>query len=528
MTQESTYLTKDKRKKILFIGDDIRFHSGIATISRELLTGTADHFNYLALGGSINHPDKGKKFDLSAATNQLLGIDDANIFLLPVDGYGSPELLRDIIKYEPPDAIVFITDPRYYQWLFAMEHEIRQKVPMVYISIWDEFPAPLYNKPAYHSVDMLLCISKQTVLISNQVLGEDKDDVRVKYFPHGINSKNFRPLEDNDIGLLEIKKQLFGTKEYDFVLFFNSRNIRRKSIPDMLLAFKAFLRKLPKEKADKCAFVLHTQPVDDNGTDLYAVIEMLFGDRKDQIIFSNVLGTVEYMNILYNIADATVLVSSNEGFGLSGAESIMAGTPVIGNVTGGIQDYARFEDTDGNWFTPNDDVWSMHNGNSENHKWQSGCWFFPVFPSNLSIQGSVPTPYIFDSRADFKDVALKMEQVYGLKLNATGIGRDVLPEWGLDGREWLMSEESKMSSDSMCSSFINYMDELLENWEPRHEYEIITIDSPKKLKTLEFPDYLFEYDDQFVYDELIWWKSQSEDQLAYLKHIEQYPNDITN
>ena len=75
--------------------------------------------------------------------------------------------------------------------------------------------------------------------------------------------------------LQTFKKQFFEGKEYDFVLFFNSRNIRRKQIPDTLLAYKLFIEQLPKEKADKCALLLHTEVVTDAGTDLNAVIETL-------------------------------------------------------------------------------------------------------------------------------------------------------------------------------------------------------------------------------------------------------------
>ena len=53
---------------------------------------------------------------------------------------------------------------------------------------------------------------------------------------------------------------------------------------DTILAFKEFADKLPKEKREKVAFVLHTQPVDNNGTDLPAVVQELCPDLN--IIFS--------------------------------------------------------------------------------------------------------------------------------------------------------------------------------------------------------------------------------------------------
>ena len=43
-----------------------------------------------------------------------------------------------------------------------------------------------------------------------------------------------------------------------------------------MLAWKYFLDTLPKEKANKCTFVLHTEIVSEHGTDLEAVRKVLF------------------------------------------------------------------------------------------------------------------------------------------------------------------------------------------------------------------------------------------------------------
>ena len=63
------YLPKEQRKKILFICDDIRMHSGIATMAREIVLGTAHHYNWIIIGAAINHPEHGQRLDLSQATN---------------------------------------------------------------------------------------------------------------------------------------------------------------------------------------------------------------------------------------------------------------------------------------------------------------------------------------------------------------------------------------------------------------------------------------------------------------------------
>ncbi len=58
--------------------------------------------------------------------------------------------------------IWFRTDPRFYEWLWQMECEIRQVVPMVYYHVWDNFPTPEFNQPYYSSTDSIVTISKVT------------------------------------------------------------------------------------------------------------------------------------------------------------------------------------------------------------------------------------------------------------------------------------------------------------------------------------------------------------------------------
>ena len=86
MKEKFCYLPQNQRKKIMLICDDIRVHSGVATVARELVINTAHHFNWVNVGGAIQHPEKGKRFDISADTNTNAGIEDASIFLYPVDG----------------------------------------------------------------------------------------------------------------------------------------------------------------------------------------------------------------------------------------------------------------------------------------------------------------------------------------------------------------------------------------------------------------------------------------------------------
>ena len=468
MNQSFGYLPQNERKKILLICDDIRVHSGVATVARELVVNTAQHFNWVNVGGAINHPEQGKRLDLSADTNANTGLTDSSVILYPSNGYGDARIIRQLISVEKPDAIFLITDPRYFIWLFQIENEIRKKMPIIYLNIWDDYPAPMYNRPYYESCDALLAISKQTKNINELVLGDKAKGKIIEYVPHGLDPNVFKPLNQNDEQLKVFKKDLFKGKDIDFALFFNSRNIRRKQIPDAMFAYKIFIDSLTEEQAKKCAFVLHTQVVDDNGTDLAAVQEMLFGsDTKYNIIYSDKYGSSEVMNLLYNSTDAQILLTNNEGWGLSLTEAMLAGNPIIANVTGGMQDQMRFSKK-GKWIDFDAEFPSNHTGKIKEH----GEWAFPVYPTNRSIQGSPLTPYIWDDRCNAEDAAEQIRNVYNLS-------KEERKALGLKGREWALSDEAGFTSSNMGKKVITILDKLFKTWKPREKYEFINTNETK-------------------------------------------------
>ena len=467
------YIKREDRKKILLLTDDIRVHSGVAHIAREMVINTSHRYNWVQLAGAINHPEKGKRLDLSQDTSNQAGISDASVVLYPTDGYGNPDLVRQVMEMEKIDAIFLVTDPRYFDWLFQIENEIRKKIPIAYLNIWDDYPAPMYNKEFYESCDALFGISKQTVNINEIVLGSKAKSKVIKYVPHGLNENNFRPIDKKDSQFLEFKKQILGNEEYEFVLLFNSRNIRRKSIPDTILAWRLFCDQIGEEKAKKCLLLLHTDPVDDNGTDLPAVIEYLCPERYCNVKFTNGKFDGNGMNFLYNTADGVILLTSNEGWGLALTEALLSGTPIIANVTGGMQDQMRFIDKNGKWFTPTPEIPSNHRRTFET----CGKWALPVFPSNMSLVGSVPTPYIFDDRCRPEDAT---EQI----LNLYNMSKEERQENGLAGREWAIGDEAGFTSAKMSNRIIEGMDELFSTWEPREKYEFLkdTDFEPRTLK----------------------------------------------
>ena len=83
MNKSFKHLPQDKRKKILLICDDIRVHSGVATVAKEVVIKTCHHFNWVQMAGAIKHPEMGKHLNISKDTNRHSGIDDSSVFLYP-------------------------------------------------------------------------------------------------------------------------------------------------------------------------------------------------------------------------------------------------------------------------------------------------------------------------------------------------------------------------------------------------------------------------------------------------------------
>ena len=445
------------KKKILLLSDDLRMTSGISTMSREFVLGTIHRFDWVQIGAGINHREAGKIVDCSEDVRQRTGIKDAYLKIIPYNGYGDINIIRNIIKEEKIDAILHFTDPHYWQWLYDAEHEIRQQVPILYYHIWDNIPDPYYNKNFYECCDLLGCISKLTYGIVNRI-GKLEDGIRkpledwqISYVPHGINQDVYKPLENTSN---DVKDFIDGYDKNDFVLFYNNRNIRRKLTSDVIMSYKLFCDMLPKEQSDRCLLLMKTHPIDDNGTDLFAVIGKICPDYRIQFLDSKL--EQEQLNEFYNYADCTINIANNEGFGLGTAESMMSGTPIIVNVTGGLQDQCGFDYSAEDYIR----IGSLHQ-TKVNH----GEWVIPVWPSATNINGSPITPYIFEDRVNDNDVAKAIYEMYEK-------GKEERKRIGLLGREWAIEN---LSSKVMCHKMISGIETTLNNFTPRKKYDLYKI-----------------------------------------------------
>ena len=456
------------KKKILLMSDDLRMSSGVGTMSKEFVLGTVHKYDWIQIGGAIKHPDAGKIINMDETTRLETGVEDGKLTIYPISGYGNADVLREVMIRENPDAIMHYTDPRFWGWLYDMEHEIRQNTPIFYYNIWDDWPAPQYNEFFYECSDLIMNISKQSVAIVKDVAKKKpRTDWDCTYIPHGISERYFKPVStDEEKKLVKNTKKRLTDSEVEFVVFYNNRNIRRKMTGDVIMAFKTFCDMLPKEKADKCALLMHTQPVDENGTHLPNVVKAICPEYK--VYFSDKKLEASELNHLYNLSDVTINIASNEGFGLGTCESLMAGTPIIVNVTGGLQDQCGFK-LNGKHLTANDygEIKSLH----DDRKWANnpeltwGEWVKPVWPSNRALVGSIPTPYIFDDRCRWDDAADCIKEWYDMSKE----DRDAC---GMKGREFVQGKDSMMTAKNMSQNFIDHMERAFDNWKPKKRYKI--------------------------------------------------------
>jgi len=454
-----------KKKKILLMSDDLRMHSGIATQSKEFVMGTLHHYDWVQIAGAVKHPEEGAIVDMSEAVRGELGIKDGYLKIYPVTGYGNPDALRQIMEIEKPDAILHFTDPRFWVWFYNMEHEIRQHIPIFYYNIWDDLPDPNYNRDFYRSSDLLMSISKQTYGLNTRIL-EDygyKDNWKLKYVPHGITSKRIFKVHPSNQNYIKFQ-QKYGLDKYKYKILYLNRNIRRKSPGDVALAYKHMMDKLTPEQRKDCVFVWHAAVSDENGTDMRAVCQTLLPDYP--VIFTHdISGPMndEEMNFLYNSVDVYINLASNEGFGLGSLEALTVGTPIVLNVTGGMQDQCGFTKEDGSYLTAEDyiELGSNHRGKYKEH----GEWVKPIFPSNISLQGSPMTPYIFDDRAQYEDAGEALLEWYKE-------GPEERERKGEVGRNWVLGDDAKMTGEHISNGFIDAMDGAFEKWIPREKYTL--------------------------------------------------------
>ena len=351
------------KKKILVLSDHPLSPSGVGTQTKYVIEALlkTGRYEFVCLGGAMKHNDY---------TPQRVDPWGDSFRIFPVDGYGTQEIIRSVMQKERPDALWFMTDPRFYGWLWEIENEIRANIPMVYYHVWDNFPAPEFNSNFYNSNDVVACISK----VTHEIVRTVAPEVESCYIPHAVNDTYFHPAKTEEeieaSQQLRIKLTKGNTKKK--VFFWNNRNARRKQSGTLIWWFKEWLDKVGHDKA---MLLMHTDPKDPHGQDLPHLIDKL-KLHNGQVLLSTQKVSPKDLASIYRTADYTINISDAEGFGLATLESLSCGTPIIVNMTGGLQEQV----TDGKNF-----------------------FGFAIHPCSKTVIGSLQVPYIYEDRISQRD-----------------------------------------------------------------------------------------------------------------------------
>ena len=413
----------DKKIKVLTLSDHPLSPSGVGTQTRYVIEALlkTGKFQVLSLGGAIKHNDY---------TPKMVEPYGQDWKIIPVDGYGTQEMIRSILRNEKPDILWMMTDPRFYEWLWAIENEIRPLCPIVYYHVWDNFPAPHFNKKFYESNDQIVSISKLTDAIVKEVA----PDVPCQYIPHAVNGDFFVPKDK-----AKVREQSLPEEDRDkFIVFWNNRNARRKQSGTLLWWWKEWLDK--KNLHGKAQLIMHTEPKDPHGQDLVHIADQLGLNSERQVMFSTQKVPLEHMPTFYNIADVTINISDAEGFGLATLESLSCGTPIIATMTGGLQEQ----------------VIGAYGLNGE-----------PIYPASKAIIGSQQVPYIYEDRISKESFFIALDKIYGT-------GPENRKELGENGRNHVLAN---YNFDNFNKQWVNLMLKVHEehgSWETRKGYSSIT------------------------------------------------------
>ena len=313
-----------------------------------------------------------------------------------------------------------------------------------------------------------MAISKQSYNIVNEV-ASDLEDWQTTYVPHGINTKKFFEVSQVNSEFVAFKHK-FTLDRYKFKILYLNRNIRRKQVGDVALAYQKFVESLTESERKEVVLIWHTAPVDDNGTDIPRLCKHLMPDVN--VIFTYKINNGPFddkqLNYLYNASDMYINLASNEGFGLGSAQALAVGKPIVVNVTGGLQDQCGFK-LKGKHLDEEDyrEIKSLHEEeiwkNNKDLTW--GKWAFPVWPSNRSLQGSPPTPYIFDDRCKFTDAADQIMKIYNLS-------QEERDEVAREARKFINDPKIGMEAQNMANRFIKDMDNAFDNWKPKKHFTL--------------------------------------------------------
>jgi glycosyltransferase involved in cell wall biosynthesis len=276
----------------------------------------------------------------------------------------------------------------------------------------------MFNRRYYLSNDHVATISK----VTNEIVKEAAPEVNRTYIPHAVHPDIFRPFTDEEIK--NIRERSLSPEDREKVIFFwNNRNARRKQSGTLIWWFKEWLDN--NDLHNKAQLIMHTEPKDPHGQDLQHILDRL-GLNNRQVLLSTQKVPPQDLASIYNMVDCTINISDAEGFGLATLESLSCATPIIVNMTGGLQE-------------------QVTDGEKE--------FGIPIYPASKAIIGSQEVPYIYEDRIDKKQFHSALNKIYKM-------GQENRRQMGLDGRQHVLNNYNFLNFEKQ---WVELMDSVYEN-----------------------------------------------------------------
>ena len=308
------------------------------------------------------------------------------IRIYPMPDFTHAPTFRTVLTQERPDILVLFADPRYFVNTFALVDEFRPRTRVVFYHLWDNDPVPEFNSSYYECVDGVICGSQFTYNLLKQL----STPPPLYLAPHVFDPSDYYTLPPKQLEDAH-KKWIapLGIGNPDLILFWNNRAIVRKRPGDLIRAFSMFAEEFEQLGKQALLIIKTRQGMDDKKATDLASYRKVFKHGKIMLLLED--QGVSNMNELYNLADATVCISYNEGFGMSVGESLFAGTPVVATKTGGMTEQITCGDQ------------------------AFGVALPPTFRSLSASPGLVNCPYIYEDFTDVLDIKRAFEQIYAWK-----------------------------------------------------------------------------------------------------------------
>jgi glycosyltransferase involved in cell wall biosynthesis len=136
------------------------------------------------------------------------------------------------------------------------------------------------------------------------------------------------------------------------------------------------------------------------------------------------------------MVDCTINISDAEGFGLATLESMSCGTPIIANMTGGLQEQVVLG---------------------------SDATGIALIPESKAVIGSQDVPYIYEDRLSEAQVVSALEKMYHM-------GHEERVRLGKNGRDYVMKN---YNFETFNNQWVDIMTKVYEDngsWETRKNY----------------------------------------------------------